>query len=125
MNSRTGIDYRILAALSYLGLITLGLVPGILMLLEPENRLVRFHSIQSLFLVLINFIIGVISSLFSCFLGYLGTVGAIFYCFVILVLTIYGFIILGLGIFLAIKAYNEEYYKLPIIGDQAERIAFR
>ncbi|MCX7871082.1 MAG: hypothetical protein N2485_05880 [bacterium] len=125
MNTKTGIDHRILAALSYLGLITLGIVPGILLLLEPENRLIRFHSLQCLFLVLINIIISIFFSFFSCFLNYLGYIGSIFSCFIFLFLTVYGFILLGLVIFLAVKAYNEEFYKLPIIGDQVERIIFR
>ncbi|MGB9638742.1 MAG: DUF4870 domain-containing protein [bacterium] len=125
MNTRTGLDHRLLAALSYLGLISLGLVPGILLLLEPENKLIRFHSIQCLFLTLINFIISFICGLPTCFLSYLGNIGAIFSCFITIFLTVYGFIILGIGIFLAIKAYNEEYYKLPIIGDLVEKIAFR
>ncbi len=125
MNTKTGIDHRILAALSYLGLITLGIVLGILLLLEPENRLIRFHSLQCLFLVLINIIISIFFSFFSCFLNYLGYIGSIFSCFIFLFLTVYGFILLGLVIFLAVKAYNEEFYKLPIIGDQVERIIFR
>ncbi len=125
MNTRTGIDHRILAALSYIGLITLGLVPAILLILEPENRLIKFHSLQCLFLTLINFIIGVSFSVISCFAGYLGYIGSIFSCFITLFLLVYSFALLGLGIFLAIKAYNEEFYKLPVIGDLVERVAFK
>jgi uncharacterized membrane protein len=125
MNTRTGIDHRLLAAGAYLGLITLGLIPGILLLLEPENRLIKFHSIQSLFLVAINVLISTFFCIFSFILSYISYIGSIISCLLTIPLTIWGFGLLALGIFLAIKAYNEEYYKLPIIGDQAERIAFR
>jgi uncharacterized membrane protein len=125
MNTRTGIDHRLLAAGAYLGLITLGLIPGLLLLLEPENRLIKFHSIQSLFLVAINVLISTFFCIFSFILSYISYIGSIISCLLTIPLTIWGFGLLALGIFLAIKAYNEEYYKLPIIGDQAERIAFR
>jgi uncharacterized membrane protein len=125
MNTRTGIDHRLLAAGAYLGLITLGLIPGILLLLEPENRLIKFHSIQCLFLVVINVLISTCFCIFSFILGNMGYMGGMIACLLNIPLIIWGFGLLALAIFLAIKAYNEEYYKLPIIGDQAERIAFR
>ena len=125
MNTRTGIDHRLLAAGAYLGLITLGLIPGILLLLEPENRLIKFHSIQCLFLVAINVLISTFFCIFSFISSYISYIGSIISCLLSIPLTIWWFGLLGLTIFLAIKAYNEEYYKLPIIGDQAERIAFR
>jgi len=125
MNTKTGIDHRILAAVAYLGLITLGLIPGILLLLEPENRLIKFHSIQCLFLVVINVLISSCFCIFSFILGYMGYIGSMIACLINIPLIIWGFGLLALGIFLAIKAYNEEYYKLPIIGDQAERVVFR
>jgi uncharacterized membrane protein len=125
MNTRTGMDHRLLAAGAYLGLITLGLIPGLLLLLEPENRLIKFHSIQCLFLVAINVLISTCYCIFSVILSYIGYIGNLVSCLLSIPLTIWGFGLLALGIFLAIKAYNEEYYKLPIIGDQAERIAFR
>lgn len=125
MNTRTGIDQRILAAISYAGIISGGLIPGLLLILEPENRLIRFHSVQSIILSGIMWLILTFICCLSFFASHLVYIGSIFSCFTFFCSFMIGIPIMMLCIFLAIKAYNEEFYKLPVIGDLAEKIAFR
>jgi uncharacterized membrane protein len=91
--------------LSYLG----GWVTGLIfLLLKRENRFVRFHAMQSLI-----------------FFGAMSMVTTVFSHIPLL-----GFIGAGLGfvsficwIVLIVKAARGRYYKLPIIGDYAEKWA--
>ncbi len=96
----TGLDANFAAALSYL----LGFVTGLLLLfLEKQNRFVRFHAIQST-ISWISF--GVIYLL----VGWIPVLN-------ILVL-LAGFL---LWLTLILKAYRGERFKLPVIGEVAEK----
>jgi uncharacterized membrane protein len=99
----TGLDENLVGALAYL----LGLVSGvILLLIEPDNRYVRFHAFQSTFTFL------AVAMLFIVLMG-LGVIGWILWvpCFV-------G--VTALWVFLMFKALNGVQYKLPLLGDWAE-----
>jgi uncharacterized membrane protein len=91
--------------LSYLG----GWVTGLIfLLLKKENRFVRFHAMQSLiFFGAVSMVTTVFSSIPSLdFIGAgLGFVS--FICWIVLI----------------VKAARGRYYKLPIIGDYAEKWA--
>lgn len=100
----TGLEENIAGFLCYI----LGWITGIIFLVvEKENKFVRFHAIQSVatflpltvitwILRLIPFIGGVISTLISI-------------------------LMLILWLILMFKAYKGEKYKLPIVGDFAEK----
>ena len=103
----TGLEPNIAALLAYLLWI-----PAILWLvIEPYNkdRFIRFHSFQALFLGLAWFIASIVLSIIP-FLGWI--VG--FFLWIAVV---------GLAIYCAIKAYNKEWFKLPVIGEMAEKQA--
>ena len=88
----------------------LGWVSGIVFfLIEPDNKFVRFHAIQSIIVFGILNIAGVI-------LGWIPFIGA-FFAWIIGVLS---FI---LWIVLMIKAYQGTRYKVPWAGNQAEKRA--
>jgi uncharacterized membrane protein len=96
----TGFDANLAAALSYL----VGFVTGIIFLvLEKENRFVRFHALQStllfLGLVLLNVVLNVVP-----LLGFLLSV------FVLLPLSAVVWLLM------MFKAYQGEEFKLPLIG---------
>ncbi|WP_163582639.1 DUF4870 domain-containing protein [Gracilibacillus saliphilus] len=100
----TGLDQNVAGLLSYL----VGFVTGIIfLLLEKENRFVRFHALQSIFvsvlLIVINTVLGMIP-----LLGWLVNI-------LIAPLT------LVLWIVLMVKAYQGQYFKLPWIGDMVEQ----
>ena len=83
----------------------------IFLLLERENRFVRFHAAQSLLFFGTMSILGWLCSLFPFGLfglgGIVGLVGFI------------GWIVLMLA------AHCGRYYKLPLFGDYAEQLANR
>jgi uncharacterized membrane protein len=102
-----GLEPNIAALLAYLLWI-----PAILWLvLEPFNkdRFIRFHSFQALFLglawIAISFVLAVIPILGWIILFFLPLV------------------ILVVAIVCAVKAYNKQWFKLPVIGEIAEKQA--
>jgi uncharacterized membrane protein len=98
-----GLDQNLVGALAYV----LGLVTGIVILLvEPENRYVRFHAFQSTFTFL------VVAVLFLMVMG-LPVVSW-------LLATPFVLAVIVLWVFLMVKALNGERYKLPIVGDWAD-----
>jgi uncharacterized membrane protein len=103
----TGLDANLAAALTYL----VGFVTGIIFLLvEKENRFVRFHAMQST--LTFASIVGI-----DILLQVVPLLGAL----VVLFLVIPASAILWL--FLMFKAYQGEEYVLPIIGPiAAERL---
>jgi uncharacterized membrane protein len=104
----TGMQPNLAGLLSYV----LGFITGIVFfLIEKENRFVRFHAIQSI----ITF-----GGFFVLTLG----VGIIFGTVPQIALginSLLGILQLVVWIVLMIKAYQGEYFKLPVIGDIAEK----
>ena len=99
----TGLDANLAAALSYL----VGFVTGIIFLLmEKENRFVRFHAMQSTLL----FTGIVLVDLFLRIIPYLGGFVA-----VIVVVPVSA----ALWLLLMFKAYQGEEFKLPLVGQMA------
>ncbi len=102
--SSTGLDANLAAALSYL----LGFITGIVFLVvEKESRFVRFHAMQSTITFGILFVVTVV-------LGAIPILGWILSFFLWLATLV-------LWIILLIKAFQGEMFKLPIVGDIAER----
>jgi uncharacterized membrane protein len=102
--TQTGLDENLAAAIAY----ALGLFGGILFLvLEKENRFVRFHAMQSL----ITFTAAAITCLMLVSLPFVGWLLAPIFILCIIVL----------WVVLMYKAVNGQRYKLPYIGDWAEQ----
>lgn len=102
----TGLDPNVAGFLSYL----FGAISGVIFLLvEKENKFVKFHAMQSIlvfvFLFILNFVLG--------FIPVLGWIGNLILVPVSLIL----------WIFLMIKAYKGEWYHLPIVGEIAAKQA--
>jgi uncharacterized membrane protein len=94
------------------GLLAYLLIPAIVFLLvEPynHNRFVRFHSFQCIILSVFLFVVHLI----------LGLIPIIGWAISILI----SLASLALWIILMIKAYNGQMWKLPVIGDMAEKQA--
>jgi uncharacterized membrane protein len=115
-STTTGIEPNVAAALSYI----LALVTGIIFLLmEKENRYIRFHAAQSIAVsvIVIGLSIGV--SMISGVLVFIPVLGWV----AVLVLTLG----LAVGIFalwvvLMWKAYQGETWELPVAGGIARRL---
>ena len=102
----TGLSENVAGLLCYV----LGWVSGIVFfLIEPNNKFVRFHAIQSI-------IVFGILNIASLILGWIPFIGA-FFAWIIGVLS---FI---LWIVLMIKAYQGTRYKVPWAGNLAEKRA--
>jgi uncharacterized membrane protein len=97
------------------------IIPAILFLvLEPynKNRFIRFHSFQSIFFAVgwIALWIGVM--IISAVLAFIPILGHLIALLMWMVISIGFFIV---WIILLIKANQGQMYKLPIIGDLAEK----
>ncbi|MCS7244239.1 MAG: DUF4870 domain-containing protein [Candidatus Calescibacterium sp.] len=121
MNTNLGIKDNILAALGYI----IPIIAIVIYVAEKENDFVKFHSLQSIFFSLILVVIFTIASVFSCFLQFIPRVGTMLSCICWTGLVPFMLGAFAIAIFLAIKAYNREHYKLPYIGDQVEKIIFK
>jgi len=109
-----GLDENVAGALCYI----LGFISGIVFLLmEKDSRFVKFHAVQSigisLALVIFNIIISSLYGIFSWSMFWL----------VATLSSLISLVALILWIFLIMKAFQEEIFKLPIIGDIAEKQA--
>ena len=99
----TGIQANVAALLCYL----VGFVSGIIFLvIEKDNKFVRFHAMQSVITFGAFFVLQMV---------------LVYIPFLILLLPIVGIGSLILWILLMIKAYQGETFKLPVIGDIAEK----
>jgi len=99
-----GIEANIAALLSYL----LGFVTGIIFyVLEKENKFVRFHAMQSMLVFGALFVLSIMLQFVIFILWPL-----------VVILNIAG---IALWVILMVKAYQGEYFKLPIAGDIAEK----
>jgi len=103
IKTSTGINQNVAGLLCYLGWWITGLI---FFLIEKENRFVRFHAMQSI----ITF--GALSAL-SMVLSFIP--------FFWILLPIVGILQLILWVILMVKAYQGELFKLPMIGDIAEK----
>ena len=123
--SSTGLDENIAALLSYV----FGWVSGLIFfLIEKDSRLVRFHAMQSL---LFNVLFGVIAIVLWIFMAILlvisSQISGVVSTLISLVATLI-WIALVIGILIGwimclIKAFQGQYFKLPIIGNFAEKFS--
>ncbi len=114
----SGMQNNMAGALSYITIVGL-----IFLFIEPykSNRFVRFHAFQSIFFAVGWVVLWIAFIILSVVLGFIshGLAACI---------TIPMWLILGLGLFivwiiLIFKAYNNQEWKLPVIGNLAAKQA--
>lgn len=99
-----GMQANLAALLSYL----LGFITGIIFyVIEKDSKFVRFHAMQSIITFLALFVLSMI-------LVFIPVIGW-------MLMPIVNIAVLILWIILMVKAYQGENFKLPIIGDIAEK----
>lgn len=120
--SAIGLDANITALIGY----PIGIIALVLIFIEKDNKFVRFHALQSvlwsvsivigwILILIVGMIVGVVVAMVSSTLSYL--VWLIFaLLYVGLLLALFGGIVFG-----AIKAYQGQTTKLPIVGNLAEK----
>ena len=121
--SSTGLDENVAALLSYV----FGWISGLIFfLIEKDSRLVRFHAMQSLLLNIVGAVFGIalwILVIFSTFvIGYASGILSFLVNLVLgLVATVVGIGLLIGVIICLVKAFQGQYFKLPVIGNLAEK----
>lgn len=125
----SGMDPKIAAALSYIWIVGV-----IFFIIEKENKFVRFHALQSILfgvansiimilLMIVGFVLSIVFGIGGAMVGgpmesLVGLlVGLIWLLFWLIALLMFA----GL-IFAAVKAYQGQKFKLPIIGNIAENM---
>jgi len=102
--TNSGLDENVAGLLCYV----FGIVTGVIfMMIEKENRFVRFHALQSIFvsaaIIVLNIAVNLVP-LLGMLISFLLSAAAFI-----------------LWIVLMVKAYQGQMFKLPIIGDMAEK----
>ncbi len=114
----SGGDDKVLGPVAYLTII-----PAIIFLLiEPynKNHFIRFHSLQCLLLAAAAVSLSIANMILSTALAFIPVVGWLISLLLSLAVTVG---IFGAWIIAAIKAFNGEEFRLPVIGDIAAKHA--
>ena len=102
--SSTGLQPNLAALFAYV----LGLITGIIFfVIEKENKFVKFHAMQAICFSVAMIIVG-------CILMFIPILGWI-------ALMLLQFVVLAFWIICMIKAYQGQWYKLPIVGEIAAK----
>ncbi|TGC09658.1 DUF4870 domain-containing protein [Methanolobus halotolerans] len=107
-DTKLGLDENIVAALCYVGFWITGIL---ILLIEQDNKFVRFHAMQSVMVFLpLSLIV-----LLVAWIPYVGWIIADFM----------GFPSMFLVLLLAFLAYRGMKFKLPLIGTYAYRLIYK
>ena len=123
--SSTGLDENIAALLSYI----FGWVSGLVFfLIEKNSRFVRFHAMQSLILSggfgIIMSILWFVAIFLSLIVGYASNLlGSLIWLLGMLLISVISLGVLIGWVMCLVKAFNKEYFKLPFIGNYAEKFS--
>ncbi|WP_292468854.1 DUF4870 domain-containing protein [Methanolobus sp.] len=103
--TKLGVDENIAGVIAY----ALGFITGILLLvIEKENKFVRFHAAQSTVVFGGLFVLSII-------MGFIPIIGWL----ILLFLPLIGFV---LWLYLIFMAYKGNMYRLPVLADFADKL---
>jgi len=116
-----GLDTNVGALLCYLPICGINLIYSIIVLVtEKDNRFMRFNAFQSL-LMIGGLIVGCVAvTIVSIILAFVSSTLSILFGFATWLVAL---AFIGLAIFMCVKAYGGSQFKLPVIGDMAEKWA--
>jgi uncharacterized membrane protein len=103
-----------------------GLLTGIIFLvLAPysQNRAVRFHAFQSIFLNVSMIVLWIVLTIVLGILGHIPVLGALFALLLGLLWLVFALGFFGLWLYLLIQTYQGKTVVLPIIGSLAQKQA--
>jgi uncharacterized membrane protein len=107
----------------------------ICLIIDKENKFVRFHAIQSLLYHAAIIVAGILLVIVVIFLGIIGiasaaagssggsAIGGLLGSLVSLVWMVFVLAYLAGLIYAAVQAYGNKWFKLPIVGNMAEKFA--
>jgi uncharacterized membrane protein len=122
--SSTGLDENIAALLCYV----FGWVSGLVFfLIEKTSRLVRFHAMQSILFCIFVLVVGIILWVITFVLILIGTqlpdiMGTLIGLLVTLIWIVFCVGLLIGWILCLVRAYQGQFFRLPVIGNMAEKI---
>lgn len=96
-----------------------GALGGLIVYLTQRNREVRFHAAQSIMITIAFVAVAIVLNILAGIFGAIG-IGVLAVLIGFLGSAVLWLAGLALVIVMCIKGYNEEHYKLPVIGDLAE-----
>ncbi len=124
-------DPKVAAALSYIWIVGV-----IFFIIEKENKFVRFHALQSILFGVANsivmFVLAIVAIILTVVFGIgaaaaasgggggIATIISLLVWLIWLIFWIVGLAMFGGLIYAAVKAYQGNTFKLPIIGNMAE-----
>ena len=114
-------------AASLISYIWIPVTSVIVLVTEKENRAVRFHAFQSLFMglavfafsIVVSVVIGVLMLIGGAISPYLGLIVSMIS---LLVWAVIALALLALWVLCLVKAYRGEMYKVPFVGTYAEKM---
>jgi len=116
--SSTGLDANIAAALSYF----FGLLSGALFFaMESESRFVKFHAMQSMLVSVAAIVVYIAYTIVFMILWRLPFIGWIAGIFASLGWLVLALAFLGVWLYCMFRAFQGERFKLPFIGEVAEK----
>src|SRR4029453_9224462 len=113
--SSTGLDANIAGALSYF----FGLLSGaVFFAIETDSRFVKFHAMQSMLASVAAIVIWIVYMVLASILVYIPVLG-----WLVMLLLWAGLALgmLGVWVYSIFKAFQGERFKLPYIGEVAEK----
>ncbi len=123
--SSTGLDENVAALLSYIFNWVTGLI---FFLIEKESRFVRFHAMQAILLgasaIVIGIVLWVAWIILLIIVTQISDVLTMIFnlVFMLLMFAFYAGFFIAL-ILCMVKAYQKQYFKLPVIGNMAEKFS--
>jgi uncharacterized membrane protein len=121
----SGDDQKLIAALCYIPIMAIGFFVSLFVLLteKKENKFLKFHAIQALFLMIIGgivffclwIVLVIVTMLIAAFTYGIGGICMM----VIMLLVLVGYVVIFF--FCAWKAYQGVEYELPVLGKFARK----
>ena len=113
--SSTGLDANIAGALSYF----FGLLSGaVFFAIETDSRFVKFHAMQSMLASVAAIVIWIVYMVLASILVYIPVLGWLVMLFLWAGLALG---MLGLWLYCMFRAFQGERFKLPYLGEVAEK----
>ncbi len=116
--SSTGLDENIAMVLCYVA----GVVTGIVFyVIEKENKNVKFAAMQSILVFGGLIVVMIACGIIGVFAGHIPVLGTIVHILLMIVNAVCGIGGFILWVLLLVKSFQGEVYKLPVVGEMAEK----
>ncbi len=118
--SALGLDVNVASLLAYIPVCLVGLIVSIIILVtDKTNKVARFNAFQSILVHAVFIVLYVVVMIF----GVMSAAANSTMLGLLTMLLYVGWIVglLGICIFLMVKAYSGSIFKLPVIGDMADK----